>query len=139
MALSVVLLAAPLPAALLGAVDLALVACIAVDLVLTPSPRRFAIERELPVRVGLDHSFERRITLTAPGSTPRTVRVHEEFPAPCAVLARSVDGAMGAPAAGPAGGDTSGGVGRGRLGGAGRCRGAKRKAGDAALAGLFMA
>jgi uncharacterized protein (DUF58 family) len=93
------------------AFDALLAALVVGELLLTPAPARAVLERTLPERVGLSRPFERRLALELAGAGGLSVEVHEEFPAPFAVLAVSHAGARLPPPAD----DPSGGPDRGRL------------------------
>ena len=116
----------------MAGLDALLVVLALADLALIPRPARVEVERVLPERVGLAREFERVLRLAAPRARGLLAEVHEEFPAPFHVVARTLPEGGGAP---PAAGDPSGGPDRGRFGRDGRLELARRYRAD--LRGLF--
>jgi len=74
-----------------------------VDWLRTPAPDTFAIERLVPERVGLSRDFERRLVLSVEDARDLRVEVHERFPAPFLVRARTLFGERVTPAHGAGG------------------------------------
>ena len=101
---SLATLAWPPARAVLLALDLGLVACVAWDLWKMPSPTRLGLKRSAPAHTGLSARFERTLAL-GPGPAGLQVEVREEFPQSFEVVTRSLAGVAEPPRRGdPTGG-----------------------------------
>ena len=93
---------------LLGLDVLVALAC-AVDLALTPSPRRFRVKRTTPETVGLSCELDRRLELALQPAAGLRVEVHEIFPAAFHVTSRFRGGVAEEPGSEELASDPSGG------------------------------
>ncbi len=113
-----------------------LAAAFALDLFLTPNPARAKIDRILPERAGLSRPFRRILSVDCPGASGLRAEVHEQFPAPFAVVPRSRSGELVPAAPSDTSIDPSGGPDRGRFAPGGRVE--LERVYRANLRGLFL-
>lgn len=90
-----------------------LLLAVLVDLARTPSPRRLAVARRLPERVGLTEDLERVVEVEPGAADGLLLELREAFPAEFEVARRTLPGD---PRAEPAAGDPTGGPDEARLG-----------------------
>ncbi len=80
-------------------IDVVLGLTVWIDLLRTPRPALFQVDRRLPERVGLSRRFEREVLVEAPAAAGLAAELDERFPAPFEVLTVTRDGVHEAPAA----------------------------------------